>query len=247
MLLERQGRPLLAEAYGLASRSGNIPNRLDTRFNLASINKIFTHVAIEQLADQGTLSLDDTIDRFLPDYPEANGKRITVRMLLDHRAGVTDVLNQERVRRDPEGMRTQADWYDVVREAPLEFEPGTKERYSNGGFVLLGEIIARVSGEDYYDYIRRHIYEPAGMTRADHYTLDEPVDGMADGYTRDPEGGQGAAGRQETPVARLGRAVRPVAVIPRWKIWPASLAHCERGRCSIPRASTACSERSPGS
>ncbi len=184
-LLDKDGATLFGRAYGLASRTAHTPNRLDTRFNLASINKIFTHVAILQLAEAGKLSLDDTVDRFLGDYPREAAKKITIRMLLDHRGGVPDVLEHPRLAESPASVRSAADWYALVKGLPLDFEPGTRERYSNGGFVLLGEIVARVSGEDYYDYVRKHVYAPAGMTRSDHYAEDEKVEGRATPYTSD--------------------------------------------------------------
>lgn len=195
-LLDKSGTTLFGKAYGLASRPDRVPNRIDTRFNLGSINKIFTHVAITQLAEAGKLSLDDTIDRFLPDYPAEAAKKITIRMLLEHRGGVPDMLRNPKAQENPRAIRTLADWYAIVREMPLDFEPGTRNAYSNGGFVLLGAVIANVSGEDYYDYIRRHVYAPAGMKRSDHYAVDEKVEGRAKSYTRD-SGDLGAAGRAD--------------------------------------------------
>jgi CubicO group peptidase (beta-lactamase class C family) len=93
---------------------------------------------------------------------------------------------------------------------PLEFEPGTKQQYSNGGYVLLGVVIAKVSGEDYYDYIRSHVYTPAGMTRSDHYAATDKVDNLAAGFTRHvgeiPGATAGPDGRAEiTNAQRIGR------------------------------------------
>jgi CubicO group peptidase (beta-lactamase class C family) len=176
---------LFSRAYGFASRPGRARNTLETRFNLGSLNKIVTHVAIEQLAQAGRLRLEDPVTRYLPDYKVANAERVTLRMLLDHRGGVPDVLDHPDLAQDPARVRTTADWYALVRGMPLRFEPGTQQAYSNGGFALLGAVIAAVSGEDYYDYVRTHVYEPAGMTRTDHYARDERVEGLATGYTRD--------------------------------------------------------------
>src|SRR6185369_10036512 len=137
------------------------------RFNLGSINKAFTGTAITQLEQAGKLKLDDPVTKYLPDYTQDKAKRITIRMLLDHKGGVPDMLRNPDVWKDPAKVRTLADWYAFVKPMPLEFEPGTKQQYSNGGYVLLGVVIAKVSGEDYYDYIRSHVYTPAGMTRSD--------------------------------------------------------------------------------
>lgn len=97
------------------------------------------------------------------------GAKITIEMLLHHKSGVPDVLEVPALWKNPGAVRTAADWYAVIRDQPLNFEPGTREEYSNGGFVLLGMIIEKVSGEDYYAYIQRHVCEPAAMTQSDHY------------------------------------------------------------------------------
>lgn len=201
-LLDKRGKSLLESAYGLASRKENRANAVGTRFNLGSINKIFTHVAILQLEQQGKLKLDDTIDRFLPDYPKANGSRVTVRILLDHRGGVPDVLESRKLWDDPLRVRTVSDWYALVRDRDLEFEPGTRQKYSNGGYVLLGAIVERVSGEDYYAYVKAHVYDPAGMTDAES-DLGEALPGKtAVGYVRELHAGGVELVEEKT---RLGR------------------------------------------
>ncbi len=186
--LDRSGKTLFAKAVGAASRAAKRPNTLDTRFNLGSINKIFTTVAIHQLAHSGKLKLDDTIDRWLTDYPAAAAKKITIAMLLDHRAGVPDFFRNPKLAEHPERVRTAADWYAMARDLPLDFEPGTQRRYSNGGFALLGRIVEIVSGEDYYDYVRRHVYAPAGMRHTDSFTLEELNGEFATGYSTHPNG-----------------------------------------------------------
>jgi CubicO group peptidase (beta-lactamase class C family) len=175
---------LLRAAYGLASRADRQPNRADTRFNLGSINKIFTKLAIGQLVERGKVRLDDTIDRYLPDYPKPVASKVTVRQLLDHRGGIGDIFGEPYDRADRSKLRRVADWIPLFRDKPLAFEPGTKTEYSNGGYALLGAIIESASGEDYYDYVRRHIYEPLGMRSTDHYASDEKVTCLASGYTR---------------------------------------------------------------
>jgi D-alanyl-D-alanine carboxypeptidase len=188
VLVERGGKELFREARGLADAEKQVPNRMDTRFNLGSINKKFTEVAIRQLAAAGRLGLDDTIARYLPDYPSEKGARITIRQLLDHRGGTGDIFNARYAGSPPGRFRSIADWMDLIRDQPLEFEPGTKQQYSNAGFVLLGAIIEHVSGESYYDYVRRHIFEPAGMTATASLSLDERGPGVAIGYTLRGEG-----------------------------------------------------------
>ena len=184
VLLSRGETTLHRRAYGLADRSAKRANRPETKFNLGSINKTFTHVAIMQLVEQGKLRLTDTIDRYLPDYPKEKGAKITIAMLIDHRGGTGDIFRPgfgaKRL-----SLRTASDWYRYVRDIPLDFEPGTRHAYSNAGYVLLGAIVESVSGMDYYRYVRERIFEPAGMKETDSYALNDRVADRATGYTRE--------------------------------------------------------------
>jgi beta-lactamase family protein/aspartyl protease len=184
VLLAKGDQVLLRKAWGFASRSDRTPNQADTKFNLGSINKAFTRVAIEQLAAAGKLRLTDTIDRWLTDYPRDKGRRITIQQLLEHRGGTGDIFNDRFRAAEPGRLRTVADWVDLIRDQPLEFEPGTRQHYSNAGYVLLGAIVERASGQSYYDYVREQVYGPAGMRSSDHYARDEAVPNRATGYTR---------------------------------------------------------------
>jgi CubicO group peptidase (beta-lactamase class C family) len=197
VLLAKGDRVLAREAYGLASRRYAARNSVDTRFNLGSINKAFTRVAIEQLAAAGKLSLDDTIDRYLTDYPREAASKITIRMLLNHRGGVPDIFGPKYRASDRTSLRTVSDFVALFRDEPLRFTPGTREEYSNGGYVLLGAVVEKVSGMDYYDYVRKHIYEPAGMKETDSYEEDDPVPNVATGYTR--ADGPGSSWRDAFP------------------------------------------------
>ncbi|HUK62466.1 MAG TPA: serine hydrolase domain-containing protein, partial [Dongiaceae bacterium] len=179
-----------------------------TRFDIGSINKIFTTTAIHQLAQQGKLALDDSIARFLPDYPAQAARKITIRMLLEHRSGVPDVLEMPELWKNALAVRTADDWYRLIRDQPLEFEPGTRERYSNGGFVILGMIVQRVSGEDYYAYMRDHLYRPAHMSRTDSYEADRLPADVAVRYTNDTDSRAPAAlapGGEQAVTSTLGR------------------------------------------
>jgi D-alanyl-D-alanine carboxypeptidase len=200
-LLAKGDRPLFLQAYGMADREAKRPNLPDTKFNLGSINKMFTQVAVYQLAERGRLRLDETIDHYLADYPEEKGSKITVRMLLEHRGGTGDIFN-ERYEKARKRLRTTRDWYRHVRDQALDFEPGSRRAYSNAGYVLLGQIVSAVSGEDYDDYVRDHIFRPAGMGATASYALEEKTPGRAVGYTRgsdhEPEGGAAGAIHRNT-------------------------------------------------
>ena len=184
ILLAKGDTPLVREAYGYASREKKSPNRPNTKFNLGSINKSFTRLAIELLAAEGKLNLSDTVDRYVPEYPAELGRKITIAQLLEHRAGVPDIFNDKFQKTDPARLRDTKDWLALIRDEPLRFEPGTSEAYSNGGYVLLGAVIERVTQMSYYDFVRERIYGPAGMKESGSYFRDEAVSDRADGYTR---------------------------------------------------------------
>jgi D-alanyl-D-alanine carboxypeptidase len=192
VLLAKGDKVLLRNAYGLASRRYETPNRPDTRFNLGSINKVFTRIAIEQLARAGKLKLGDTIDRYLPGYPREKASKITIQMLIDHRGGVCDIFGPWYETADRTQLRSVSDWVSLIQDQPLRFEPGTREEYSNGGYVLLGAIVEKVSGKNYYDYVRENIFVPAGMKDTESYETDDPIANVASGYTR--RLGQGSEG-----------------------------------------------------
>ncbi len=142
--------PLLLKAWGLANKSFGVPNRTDTKFNLGSINKIFTRVAVTQLIERGKISLDDKLGKFLADYPNADARdKVTIRELLDMKSGIGDFFGEKFEATPKDRFRLNADFLAMFADRPLAFEPGTQQQYSNGGYAVLGEIIARVSGMDY--------------------------------------------------------------------------------------------------
>jgi CubicO group peptidase (beta-lactamase class C family) len=146
-------------AYGSADPAGTRRNTRDTRFNLGSINKTFTAVAIAQLIEQGRLTLDDTLAKHLPDYPnQVAAARITIRDLLTHRSGVAQFMRADF------GDISVAAMVKTVGAQPQAFDPGARQEYSNGGYIVLGRVIEVVSGKTYSAYISDHIYRPAGMT-----------------------------------------------------------------------------------
>lgn len=195
VLITKGAAPLLQKAFGLASREHNVPNRMDTKFNLGSINKIFTQIAIGQLSEQGKLSLDDKFGKHLPDYPNRDAAaKVTIRHLLDMASGIGDFFGPEFQDTPKDRLRSVKDFLPLFAGKPLMFEPGTKQRYSNGGYIVLGAIIEKVSGQDYYEYVREHIFKPAGMQNSEWYEADIPTPNLATGYTR--EGMEGKRARR---------------------------------------------------
>jgi CubicO group peptidase (beta-lactamase class C family) len=180
-LLVRGDSTLLAGAWGHADREAGTKATLGTRFNLASIGKVLTRTAIAQLALGRKLSLDDKLSRFLPDFPRAD--EITIDMLCEHRSGVGDIFNPKYQAMDRSKLRHNRDYLELIRDQPLWFEPGKGERYSNGGYVLLGEVIAKASGEDYYDYLAKHVFARAGMKSTGAPIEGDGTKNLARGYT----------------------------------------------------------------
>jgi D-alanyl-D-alanine carboxypeptidase len=167
VLVAHQGKAIFAQAYGLADREHNIPNKLHTRFSLASINKMFTAVVTMQLVQAGKLALDDPLGKYLTDYPDKElAAKVTIGELLTNTGGTGDIWGPEFDKHRLE-LRTLEDYINLYGKRPLRFEPGSRWEYSNYGFILLGAVIEKVSGESYYDYVREHIYIPAGMSSTD--------------------------------------------------------------------------------
>ena len=192
VLVAKDGRPLFHRAYGYASKRFKVPNNLDTKFNLGSINKSFTAVAITQLAEQGKLSLDDPIGKHLHIFPPEIAEKVTIRQLLNMRSGWGDFWgNEVYLARFPR-LRTVSDYMDFIKDMPLDFEPGTSFQHSNTGFDVAGAIIEAIAGMDYYAYVKKNIYDPAEMVDSDSYHKDGPVENLAVGYTNmnrnDPQG-----------------------------------------------------------
>jgi CubicO group peptidase (beta-lactamase class C family) len=192
VLVAKGPRIVFEEAYGFADLDAKIPNRKDTKFNLGSINKIFTRVAIHQLAQGGKLSLDDPIKKFLPGYPNTQAaEKVSVHHLLNMTSGIGDFFGDRYDATPKEEIRTLQDYLPLFADKPLEFEPGASNKYSNGGYIVLGLIIEKLTGVDYYTYVRENIFKPCGMTDTDSFPRDAAAANLARGYTREGEAAGG--------------------------------------------------------
>ncbi len=160
-----QGRPVHARAYGLAS--AGTPNTLDTAFHVASVSKQFTAAAVMQLVEAGTVELGESINRYLPErYRTATWESVTVHHLLSHSSGIADYAVTRDYYEVVDGFCLGDTVDGMIREAmakELEFAPGSRYRYSNIGFTLLGEIIANSTGTPYAQYLEERILAPMGM------------------------------------------------------------------------------------
>lgn len=185
VLIAEKDKPIFSKTYGLANKEKNQPNKLDTKFNLGSINKMFTRIAIGQLAEQGKISFDDKLGKFLPDYPNKDAaEKVTIRHLVTMKSGIGDFFGEKFAASEKGIYRKNSDFIPLFASQPLAFEPGTSQQYSNGGYILLGAIIEKVSGKSYYDYVRENIFKPAGMTDTDSFEADKMPANSAEGYTK---------------------------------------------------------------
>jgi CubicO group peptidase (beta-lactamase class C family) len=187
VLLARGDRVVFHQAYGVADRNFTIPTARDTKYNLASVGKMFTAVAIAQLVERGKLSYEDQLAKFLPGFPNAeSAQKILIKHLLSHSAGLGMWWGPRFSSSVKDQFRTVDDLvaWAATDEKATAFEPGEQFKYSNTGYVLLGKIIEAVSGQSYSQYIRENIFKPAGMTESDFYEA-EPIDQhLAVGYQK---------------------------------------------------------------
>lgn len=200
VLVAKEGKPIFARAYGLADREANVPNRLDTKFSLASMGKMFTAVAVLRLADEGKLSLSDTIGKHLPGYPnKAVAEKVTIEQLLTHTSGLGDFFGKKWNERGA-SVRTLDDHLAIFADEELAFEPGKQWRYSNAGYVVLGAIIETVTAKRFADVITEQVFQPAGMTDSGYFAAEENVAKRAVGYSRMGLDGKPNAGGALAPV-----------------------------------------------
>jgi len=184
VLVTKNGKPLLAEAYGFADQEHKMPNTLKTRFRIGSMNKMFTAVATLQLVQAGKLALNDALGKYLTDYPNKDiAAKVTIHELLNHTGGTGDIFGPEFEAHRLE-LRTLEDYVKLYGSRGPKFDPGSRFEYSNYGFILLGAVIEKVSGESYYDYVREHIYIPADMASTGSEPEDQVVTDRSVGYTK---------------------------------------------------------------
>jgi len=183
VLIAKDGNPIFKNVYGYAYKGFKVSNQIETKFNLASIGKLFTSIAIAQLMQQGKLSIDDPIGKYLDIFPQDVSKKVTIRHLLNQKSGWGDYWNNEYFQAHWDRLRTVSDYMVFVKDMPLDFDPGTNVQHSNTGFLVAGAVIEAVSGMDYNDYLKKNIYGPAGMTNSGCFHRDGPVENLAVGYT----------------------------------------------------------------
>lgn len=191
VLVAENGKILLDKGYGFANLEWQVPNTPTTKFRLGSITKQFTAASILLLEERGKLKVEDPVKKYMPDTPAAWDK-VTIFHLLTHTSGIPSFTSFP----DYESKQTQTmtpqqlvDWF---RDKPLEFEPGTKWNYSNSGYVLLGYLIEKISGQSYADFVQQNIFTPLGMKDSGYDSNSALIEHRAAGYSPGKDGPQNA-------------------------------------------------------
>lgn len=187
VLLAKEGDILYSKAFGDANKSYGIKNNIDTKFNIASMGKMFTGVSIFQLAERGQLDINDPVIMYLKDFPL--GDKITIQHLLSHTSGVGSYMRHPDYRSNRNGFKKIDDLLPIIYEQELQFEtPGDRFSYSNSGMIILGAIIEKITNQSYSDYITQNILKPAAMDDTAMRFGDEVVENRATGYMKTVSG-----------------------------------------------------------
>ena len=180
-LVARNGEVIYRKAFGNSNLELDVEMIPENVFEIGSITKQFTAVSILMLLEQGKLSLDDEITKFLPEYP-THGKTITIHHLLTHTSGIKSYTNMqsfgEVVRKD----MTPIEMIDFFKNEPMEFDPGEKYNYNNSGFFILGYIIEHISGMTYTEFLQENIFNPLNMTSSYYGSHTKLIENRASGY-----------------------------------------------------------------
>jgi len=185
VLIAQKNTIVFQQGYGLADLDHKTPIIPQSVFRLGSVSKQFTAISILQLVEKNKLSLDDEIQKFIPDYPN-DGYGIQIKHLLSHTSGIPDYLQMDHP--DPFVLRrdfTPKEIIDFFKEQPLEFDPGTQFSYSNSGYIILGYIIEKISGKSYAQYVNDYLFTPSQMNNSYYETYQTIMPNKARGYSKE--------------------------------------------------------------
>lgn len=215
VIVVQDGKTLFRKGYGMANVELGVPIRPDHVFRIGSITKQFTAVAILMLMERGKLALDDRITKFVPRYP-THGHKITIEHLLTHTSGIknyTDMPEQAKISKED---RPLADQIAFFKDQPMEFKPGERWSYSNSGYLLLGAVIEKVSGQSYEAFLQRHIFDRLGMADTHYDMLAKIIHGRAAGYSNGAAGLENAIYISMTQPHAAGALASSVDDLAKW-------------------------------
>ncbi|WP_350292562.1 serine hydrolase domain-containing protein [uncultured Croceitalea sp.] len=180
----QDNNPYIEESFGFADKELKVENRIDTKFNVGSINKIFTAIGILQLIQSGELTLSDNLTTYVPELTRSGVNEITIKQLLQMRSGYGSYFSSDKYSNNLNNLRDMEHYLPIIKDFDLDFEPGTSRAYSNIGYELLGIIIQRITKTNYYDFIQNNIYNKAGMYNSGSFERDKNTKNLAKGYTQ---------------------------------------------------------------
>lgn len=190
VLVAKKGKIIYEKAFGMADRELNVPNTLQTKFQVGSVTKQFTAACILQLAAEGKLNLADKLSKYFPDFPK--GDSVTIHMLLTHTSGIKNYTELPAFWKKMSLPLEKDSMVAIFKNQPYNFPPGTKWSYSNSGYFLLGYIIEKVSGKSYSDYVLKNVIEKAGLKNTSVNRWDSILTNRAKGYGKGPGGWKNA-------------------------------------------------------
>ena len=186
-LVYKNGQVIYRKGFGNANLELDVKMQADHVFEIGSITKQFTAIAILMLEEQGKLKVEDDITKYIPDYP-TQGKNISIHQLLNHTSGIKSYTGMQSFRELARTDMTPTELIDVFKNEPMDFNPGEAYRYNNSGYVILGHIIEVISGVSYAEFIQTHIFDPLGMHNSYYGSMKQLIKNRAYGYQQNDQG-----------------------------------------------------------
>ncbi len=216
ILVAKDGNTIYSKAFGMADLELNVKAEPKNVFEIGSITKQFTAVAILMLEERGELSLEDNIIKYIPDYP-THGQTITIHNLLNHTSGIKSYTNMPNFIENSRIDMTPTELIDVFKNEPMEFESGTAFNYNNSGYILLGHIIEVVSGNSYAEFLQANIFDKLEMENSYYGSMVNIIPNRASGYSETESGYANAAYLSLTLPYAAGSIMSTTADLLKWQ------------------------------
>lgn len=183
LLVAKNGSVIYKKAFGLANLELNVPMQPDNVFEIGSMTKQFTAIAILMQIEKGKLNLDDEITKFIPNYP-INGNIITIHHLLTHTSGIKSFIRMKELNAISKKDLSPVELINFFKNEPMDFAPGEEFKYNNSGYVILGYILEKITGQSYADYIEEHIFKRLKMSASQYASHRNVIQNRASGYQK---------------------------------------------------------------